>query len=176
MLSCISQTARDRQGNRSRVSPSVSVPAQDGIATLRKARTRLASSLSSLPKVAVHVGHNALWLAVSFDKFLYFCSGFSSRPFTAVLALVLWQQSLVVEFDFNWEFFLPVPGLLELYEAAYMLDWSFCSAHPWLAFCQSTSIFFLNRTVEWILMILHRTEIHFDLPHLMSYFHWWQVQ
>ena len=84
------------------------------------------------------------------------------------------ESSLVVWLELNWTFF-PVPYLLELCETAYMLDWLFCLAHPWLVYCQCTPHFFFDSIVEWILGILHHIEIRFDLPHLMSCFHGWQV-
>ena len=61
-------------------------------------------------------------------------------------------------------------------ETAHMMDWLFCLAHPWLTSCQPTPRFFFHSVVEWILGILHRIEIRFDLLHLMSCFYGWQVQ
>ena len=72
--------------------------------------------------------------------------------------------------------FFPVSYLLELCETAHMLDWLFCLAHPWLASCPPTPLFFFDSIVEWILGILHCTEIRFDWLHLMSCFDGWQVQ
>ena len=61
-----------------------------------------------------------MWLAVGFDKHVYFCTGFAIWSFTAVRSKVLWQQSLVVGLELNWTFF-PDPYLLELCETAHML-------------------------------------------------------
>ena len=135
---------------------------------------------------AICVDHDVMWLAVGFDKHLYFCIGFSSWPFTvhwflqlaihgSVCLGSLTVESFLVELELNWAFF-PVPYLLELCETEHMLDWLFCLTRPWLASCQSTPLFFFDSIAEWILGILHRIEIRLDLLHLMSCFHGWQVQ
>ena len=118
---------------------------------------------------AVRVDHDVMWLAVGFNKHSYFRIGFSRWRFTTVPA-DSWSRAWT-QLDV-----FPVPYLLELCETAHMLDWLLCLAHPWLASCQSTPLFFFDSIVEWILGILHRTDIRFDLLHLMSCFHGWQVQ
>ena len=81
---------------------------------------------------AVRVDGDVMWLAVGFDKHLYFCIGFSSWSIHG-------NARLTVGLELNWTF-CPVPYLLDLCEAAHVLDWLFSLSHPWLASCQSTPL------------------------------------
>ena len=117
---------------------------------------------------AVYVDHDVMWLAVGFEKHLYICIGFSSIHGSVCLG------SLTAESCSRaWT---QLGFFSQSLTCLHMLDWLFCLTHPWLASCQSTPLVFFDSIVEWILEILHRTEIRVDLLHLMSCFHGWQVQ
>ena len=113
---------------------------------------------------AVRVDHDVTWLAVGFDKNLYFCIGFSSWSFTVESRSRVWTQLGV----------FPSP----------LLAWALWGrTHAGLTVllgpsmtCQSTPLVDFYSIVEWILGILHSIEIRFDLLHLMSCLNGWQVQ
>ena len=121
---------------------------------------------------AISVHYEVLRFAVFLNEKLDLC--FACWPFLTVLSQVFWQECLI-EMSESVSVPLPLLGLSEFLQLAYLLYWVLCLPHPRLAPSQSASLCVFHGFMELVVGIFDSTEVWFDLLNFLSCLHWWEV-
>ena len=123
---------------------------------------------------AISVHYEIVQFVVLLNEKLDLWLCFACWPFSTVLSQVFWQVCLIETSESVWVS-LPLLGLLELRQLAYLQYWVLCLTHPRLAPSQPASLCVFHGFKEWVVGIFDGTEVCFDLLHFLSGLHWWEV-